>query len=464
VPPSEQKERYEQLLRFTGLSPFTSRLAGRLSGGMKQKLGLACTLLSQPRIFLLDEPGVGVDPLARRELVSMVREVLTPDRLVIWSTAYLDEAEMCDTVLLLNEGELLYSGPPKELSAQVNGRVFRIGSVKSERRRLIPMLWRHENIMDAVVQGSCLRVLVRDPEESIRSLLPEQATCDPAAPRFEDAFMGILGGIPHEGTFAAELFEDKASVREGGAPTVTAEHLTKRFGTFVAVNDISFAIKRGEIFGLLGPNGAGKSTTFKMLCGLTRPTLGKSAIAGLDFQSASGRAKAHLGYMAQKFSLYEDLTVLQNLRFFSGIYGLKGRRRGEAIGRVVKAFVLEPYLKTPSRDLPLGFKQRLSLACAIMHGPEVLFLDEPTSGVDPVTRREFWAAINNAAECGVTVLITTHFMDEAEYCDRIALIYQGRVVAQGSPDDLKSLAATNKDPLPTLEEAFIALIERENQS
>jgi ABC-type multidrug transport system ATPase subunit len=244
---------------------------------------------------------------------------------------------------------------------------------------------------------------------------------------------------------------------------VEAERLTKRFGSFTAAQDVTFRIRKGEIFGLLGPNGAGKSTTFKMLCGLLTPTSGTARVAGADLYRAGGEARARLGYMAQKFSLYGNLSVRQNLDFFAGVYGLGGRRKHDAVARLVAAFDLAPYLDTNAGDLPLGFKQRLALTCAVLHNPPVLFLDEPTSGVDPLTRREFWAHINAMVEGGITVLVTTHFLDEAEYCDRVALIYKGQVIAEGSPDDLKERTRSAELPEPTLEDAFIALVERFDQ-
>jgi ABC-type multidrug transport system ATPase subunit len=241
---------------------------------------------------------------------------------------------------------------------------------------------------------------------------------------------------------------------------VEADGLTKKFGDFTAVDRVSFRIGQGEIYGLLGPNGAGKSTTFKMLCGLLRPTAGTARVAGLDLYRAGGTARAGLGYMAQKFSLYGGLSVRQNLDFFAGVYGLRGARRRERIARLVEALGLGQYLGRDAGELPLGFKQRLALACAVTHDPAVLFLDEPTSGVDPLTRREFWGHINAMVERGVTVPVTTHFLDEAEYCDRISLVYKGRIIAEGSPDELKGRARSDGRPEPTLEDAFIALVEQ----
>ncbi len=242
---------------------------------------------------------------------------------------------------------------------------------------------------------------------------------------------------------------------------IEARGLTKRFGSFTAVEDIGFSIRRGEVFGLLGPNGAGKSTTFKMMCGLMRPTSGAAFVEGLDLYRAGSAARRRIGYMAQKFSLYGDLSVRQNLEFFSGVYGLAGERRQAALAAARQRFALDPHIDAQAGELPLGFKQRLALACAVMHKPAVLFLDEPTSGVDPLTRRRFWYDINAMVERGVTVMVTTHFLDEAEYCDRIALVYRGRVIAAGSPDALKASVRSAARPQPTLEDAFIALVEQD---
>jgi ABC-2 type transport system ATP-binding protein len=245
---------------------------------------------------------------------------------------------------------------------------------------------------------------------------------------------------------------------------ISAEGLTKKFGTFIAASNITCSIKRGEIFGLLGPNGAGKSTTFKMLCGLLKPTEGKAMVGGVDLLKSPGMARRHIGYMAQKFSLYGKLSVLENLKFFSGIYDLQGEKQKSAIQSMIEIFSLKPYLSVSADLLPLGFKQRLSLACATMHEPEILFLDEPTSGVDPITRREFWNHIHGLVEKGVTIMVTTHFMDEAEYCDRIALVYQGKIIHTDTPSHLKELSQTKDFTEPSLEEAFITLIEAYDRS
>jgi ABC-2 type transport system ATP-binding protein len=457
-----RREQFARLLAFTDLARFTGRLAGKLSGGMKQKLGLACALLQAPRLLLLDEPSVGVDPISRRELWRMVKDLVGEGIAVVWSTAYLDEAELCDNVLLLNQGKLLFQGRPAELTGRLEGRTWRLTGIEAGRRGVLARALDRDGIVDGVIQGRSVRLVYakdRAPDrEAVAALAPEAADARIVAtpPRFEDAFVDILGGGPGgRSLLAAEM----GQVADDGKAVIEASHLVKRFGSFTAVDDVSFSIRRGEIFGFLGPNGAGKSTTFKMLCGLLQPTSGSARVTGLDLKSAAAEARRRLGYMAQKFSLYGDLSVKQNLAFFAGAYGLAGKRRRDRIGRMVEIFGLHPYLGASAGQLPLGIKQRLALACAVMHEPAVLFLDEPTSGVDPITRREFWTHINGLVEKGTTIMVTTHFMDEAEYCDRIALIYRGQEIATGSPDDLKLQIRSEDKPEPTLEDAFIALVQ-----
>jgi ABC-2 type transport system ATP-binding protein len=444
---------FERMLMFTSLKPFIHRLAGNLSGGMKQKLGLACSLLSRPKVLLLDEPSVGVDPVSRRELWKMVQELIGEGLCVVWSTAYLDEADKCHRVLLLNEGKLLFDGPPKDLTNRLKGRVFLWDVPLGNHRKILSQLLDRPGIVDGVIQGKKIRIVCA-PSFPVDSRDSEWQAVDP---RFEDAFVDILGGGPSGESVLARTMPEK---KKSNTYPIQAEHLTKRFGQFTAANKVSFTIKRGEIFGLLGPNGAGKSTIFKMLCGLLQPTSGKALVSGFNLKIAPSKARSRIGYMAQKFSLYGDLSVEENLNFFSGVYGLLGETRKEKIDLMIRIFDLVPYLEFNAGTLPLGFKQRLALACAVMHEPDVLFLDEPTSGVDPITRREFWYHINGMVEKGVTIMVTTHFMDEAEYCDRIALIYGGLNIATGTPDELKDEVRIEGLPNPTMEDAFITLIER----
>jgi ABC-2 type transport system ATP-binding protein len=453
----ERRQTFERLLSFTDLSRFTDRLAGRLSGGMKQKLGLACALVKVPKLLLLDEPSVGVDPISRRELWRMATELVGQGIGVIWSTAYLDEAERCDHVLLLNQGRSVFAGPPGDLTAELQGRSFLLRGLGAERRQVLHRVLQHPAVIDGIVQGANLRVVLAAGAafSALAELgAPSSAFVEPTAPRFEDAFVARLGiSLRGESPYGR-----RDRIGSAGDVTVEAKNLGKTFGSFVAAAEIDFSIASGEIFGLLGPNGAGKSTTFKMLCGLLKPTTGAARVSGFDLRTAASQARGRIGYMAQKFSLYGDLSVRQNLEFFAGIYGL-AQGGATVIEEMVAAFGLAPYLDINAGGLPLGFKQRLALACATMHDPAVLFLDEPTSGVDPLTRREFWGHINALVGRGVTVVVTTHFMDEAEYCDRIGLVYQGRLIAEGSPDQLKARARNEIHPDPTLEDAFIALVE-----
>ncbi|MGO9469223.1 MAG: ATP-binding cassette domain-containing protein [Isosphaeraceae bacterium] len=455
----ERQRAFARLLEFTDLARFTGRLAGDLSGGMKQKLGLACALIRAPRLLLLDEPSVGVDPISRRELWKMVYDLVDQGIGVVWSTSYLDEAERCARVYLLHEGKVLYDGPPRELTARVEGRSFLVAGAGQAGRQLLARALTRPEILDGVIQGSSVRLVTRTGARppTPGELGSADAQVKPAPPRFEDAYVDLLGGRDKQSSLLAIAPDQPAS---GEGPVVEVKGLTKKFGDFTAADRITFQIGRGEIFGLLGPNGAGKSTTFKMMCGLLRPTAGAARVAGLDLYQAAGVARERVGYMAQKFSLYGDLSVRQNLDFFAGVYGLARARRRQQVERVTAAFRLGPYRNSNAGDLPLGFKQRLALACAIMHDPAVLFLDEPTSGVDPLTRREFWSHINAMVERGVTVMVTTHFLDEAEYCDRIALVYRGHVIAEGSPDALKERVRGALHPEPTLEDAFIELVEK----
>ncbi|QIG06753.1 ATP-binding cassette domain-containing protein [Proteus sp. ZN5] len=455
----ERKKVYHQLLTFTDLTRFTSRLAGNLSGGMKQKLGLACTLLGNPKVLLLDEPGVGVDPIARRELWQMVHALASDGMLILWSTSYLDEAEQCKNILLLNKGELLYSGIPQDLTAKMAGRSFLLNVEGHQRRKVLQQAIIQPQVTDGVIQGQSVRLILKkqsNQTELLNALGKPDAKLIPATPRFEDAFIDLLGGGPFH---KSELAEIMPQIPPAPNETVIeAQQLTKMFGQFAATDHVDFQVKRGEIFGLLGPNGAGKSTTFKMMCGLLVPTNGKALVLGMDLKESSGKARQHLGYMAQKFSLYGNLKVGQNLKFFSGVYGLHGKQQRDKINDMITAFGLEPMVNQITETLPLGYKQRLALACSLMHEPDILFLDEPTSGVDPLTRREFWLHINGMVDKGVTVMVTTHFMDEAEYCDRIGLVYRGKIIAAGEPDSLKKMVASDDNPTPSMEDAFIGLV------
>ena len=455
-------ELFARLLGFTGLAPFSKRLAGALSGGMKQKLGLACALMARPKVLLLDEPSVGVDPVSRQDLWRMVQELVAEGMAVVWSTAYLDEAESCQEVLLLSAGKIVFDGPPQDLTSRLRDRSYLMRDIRGNRRLALTEGLQLPGVRDGVIQGASVRLVLAQGAgiEQITGLAQAyDARLVPAPARFEDAFIDLLGGGPGG---VSGIAARMAPIPQRDGVMVRCQDLTKRFGDFTATSNISFDVQQGEILGLLGPNGAGKSTTFKMLCGLIRPTSGVAEVAGLDLRRSPGRAKIQLGYMAQKFSLYGPLSVRQNLDFFAGIYGLGRAQRRERVQEMIEIFELGPLLDRSPDDIPLGFKQRLALACALMHRPKVLFLDEPTSGVDPITRREFWTHITGLVGKGVTVLVTTHFMDEAEYCDRVALVNRSQLIALDTPDQLKAMVADDAVPDPTMEQAFIRLIERQN--
>ncbi|NND89557.1 MAG: ABC transporter ATP-binding protein [Granulosicoccus sp.] len=459
IEPADRQAAFARLYEFTQLKPFQRRLAGKLSGGMKQKLGLACALMGQPAVLLLDEPSVGVDPVSRQELWAMVQALASDGMTIVWATAYLDEAERSDSVLLLDKGELVYAGAPAALTRRLQGRSYRLTHIAGDRRRLLSDALNLPAVRDGVIQGSTVR-LIRAEQASAATLneLAASRGCrfELTSPRFEDAFIDLLGGTPDGHSAIAERMDPVSTTRSS---MVECHHLTKHFGEFVATDDVSFNVRTGEVFGLLGPNGAGKSTTFRMLCGLLPPSAGTAQVAGYDLARAPGRAKAQLGYMAQKFSLYGLLSVRQNLEFFSGAYGLTGTLRRQRIDEMIDTFELQPILARSPDELPLGFKQRLALACSLMHRPSVLFLDEPTSGVDPITRREFWTHISGLVAKNVTIMVTTHFMDEAEYCDRVGLVLKGRLVELDTPDALKAKVACDDLPEPTMEDAFIRLVQ-----
>ena len=470
VPRDLRAQRYDELLHMTGLGSFTRRLAGRLSGGMKQKLGLACTLVRAPRLLLLDEPTVGVDPVSRRELWTIIdRLVATQGMSVLLSTAYLDEAERCASVILLHEGRILEQGTPAVIRQRVAGRTWAVTQPGGSQRELQARLDGQAGVIDALVLGDHVR-LVMAPAASAAELVRQVGLQDvalaPVEPRFEDAFIDLLreqgktgaAGVDTGGIAAVTQAVPAGTTNE---PVIHVEALRRRFGDFWAVNGVSFSVRRGEIFGLLGANGAGKSTIFRMLCGLLPASEGQLRVAGLDLRHARAAARARIGYMSQKFSLYGNLTVARNLDFFASVYGLGREEQIERTEWALTEFALADHADQPAADLPLGYKQRLAMACALLHRPEILFLDEPTSGVDPLARREFWRRINALARAGVTVMVTTHFMEEAEYCDRLAIMAAGRMLTVDTPGAIKARARSMQNPEPSMEDAFLLLAQGE---
>ncbi|HEY2623279.1 MAG TPA: ATP-binding cassette domain-containing protein [Dyella sp.] len=464
VSQDQRKQRFERLLAMTDLARFTNRPAGQLSGGMKQKLGLACTLVRSPDLLVLDEPSVGVDPLSRRDLWEIVEQLIVDEHLsVIVSTAYMDEAERCAQVFVMHQGKLLADGTPDALRKRAKGLTYIVAPPKDEPARDLQakLIDASDLIIDAVPSGGSVR-FIRQPDADAGKLQPLLQGLSPKErpEELEDAFMMLLR--QHHGEDAPPaakgdaLVEKKASAKGDGTPVIIVRDLVRKFGDFTAVASTSFEVQRGEIFGLLGPNGAGKTTTFRMLCGLLPATSGHLEVAGLDLRTARAQARGRIGYVSQKFALYGNLSVSENLQFFGGAYGLRGNALRSRVQAMQTQFQLDP--DAISGDMPGGYKQRLAMAAGLLHQPDILFLDEPTSGIDPLARRSFWRTITALVQGGVTVVITTHFMEEAEYCDRIAIQDAGRVLALGTPQEVREKAGTDHDA--DMNAAFIAIVEQ----
>lgn len=462
----QRKERTKELLEMTALTAFTERPAGKLSGGMKQKLGLACALLNRPQILLLDEPTVGVDPLSRRDLWRILREnAAARDMLIVVATTYMDEAALCDDVIILEEGHMRVTGTPESIARHALGCTFFAEQKKNELPvRLLQdrLIADTEHLLDAVPEAAGVRLLTNGTSDvqKLQALYPGvRFTERPST--LEDGYLVLrkefLGDWRLEAEESLSLFESSATADSdpaiAGNPdsVIHAKGLVRRFGSFVAVDKTDFDVARGEIFGLLGPNGAGKTTTFKMLCGLLEVSEGELCVAGIDVRHAREKARELLGYMSQKFSLYPGLSVLENLTFFAGAYGLTGSRGKQRIAQVLQAFGLETFASRAAGTLPGGYKQRLSMATALLHRPQILFLDEPTSGADIPTRRRFWRWVTALARNGTTVVVTTHFMEEALYCDRILIQDAGKSLILGTPEAVRSGCAT-------MNEAFIRVV------
>ncbi len=506
----DRKPRIAELLGFSQMQPFKKRKAGDLSGGMKQKLQLICALIHTPAVLLLDEPTNGVDPVSRRDFWRILYKIVKQGVSILVTTAYLDEAERCDRIGLMDKGKLLSTGTPHEIKLLMKDRVLTIRS--PDARKINRLLQNGLPGLNVNVFGDTVHILCELIEESRKKALQliqhsglRLDEIKEAVPSLEDVFVsmiskgGDMNAIPesqpgqpppstqslnpskmkpvselqagkapssifmHVGgavqkidlselqtgktSSPARSFDAGFSIETAGMTpaadspadyAVRVDGLNRMFGTFKAVNNISFNVPKGEIFGFLGPNGAGKSTTIRMLCGLLSPSSGRGFVADYDIFTQAEQIKQHIGYMSQKFSLYEDLTVEENIEFYGGIYGLKGIAMEKRKSWAMEMADLIDHGKTLTAVLSTGWKQRLALACAILHEPPILFLDEPTSGVDPLSRRRFWDIIYAMADRGITVFVTTHYMEEAEYCDRVALIYKGRMIAMASPLELKT--------------------------
>ncbi len=446
VSDEKYRERSERYLKLMDLHKFRKRLAGQLSGGMKQKLALCCALVSAPDILLLDEPTTGVDPVSRREFWDVLAEVSSEGVTTAVATPYLDEAERCNRVALLYEGQITELGTPKELIQKLQMHRLEIRSSKIEilETSLNKMVQQSRNVINDIQEfGDRLDVLVPDVEQgkaavstAARQSNLEEPQIEVSEPNLENVFVSKLKGTDSE-KGAEKQFHFKKTENKPGTIAIGADKIAITFGDFQAVKSVSLEVEYGQIYGLLGANGAGKTTTIKMLCGLLTPTKGTMTLAGAKSDLRSSNLRKRIGYMSQKFTLYDDLSIQENLEFYCGVYDVPRKERAEKMDWVLETCGLKGEEKLLTKSLPGGWKQRLSFGASVMHQPEILFLDEPTSGVDPLARRQLWRLIRQFARNGTAVLVTTHFLEEAEHCQKLAFMVAGEIVAEGTPSEIK---------------------------
>ncbi|MEH2410137.1 ATP-binding cassette domain-containing protein [Nostoc sp.] len=439
------QKRRNKYLKLMNLERFGDRLVGQLSGGMKQKLALCCALVSQPEVLLLDEPTTGVDPVSRREFWDVLAQLSAEGMTIVVATPYLDEAERCHRVALMYGGQIHEIGTPAELRANLGLHRLEVRTANLQATEEILSQNIETNIVDVQSFGDRLDVLVKNinsGEIQVRELLQQHQlpspTIEHGEPTLENVFVTRLrqqGSVP-------QFFPFPRSRKRGQSQTkgvaIYAHNLSRIFGKFQAVKDVNVEVRYGEIFGLLGANGAGKTTTIKMLCGLLEASGGEISLGGETGNLRSADLRRRIGYMSQKFTLYDDLTILQNLEFYSGVYGVPRKLRREKIDWVIATCGLEGQANMITGQLPGGWKQRVAFGACVMHEPDILFLDEPTSGVDPLARRQFWKLINDFARNGTAILVTTHYLEEAEQCNRMSFMVAGETVTEGSPSSVKA--------------------------
>jgi ABC-2 type transport system ATP-binding protein len=446
IPPDEIASRSLQYLQMFDMDRFADRLAGQLSGGMKQKLALVCALVPQPKVLLLDEPTTGVDPVSRREFWDALAHLTAEGLTILVATPYMDEAERCHRIAFMHLGEILQIGTPTELCASLGAKriELRTADLRKAEEVLSGVSGSDKDIIDVERFGDRLDLLVRDPDKEQQwvseklkgaGLSVDEMRVD--EPTLDNIFVAKLRALSQKADTAEfPAKQDHRSVR--GQVAVGAKNLVKVFKSFTAVKNVSLDIRNGEVYGLLGANGAGKTTTIRMLCGLLELTSGTMELGGTGGNLRTEAVRKRIGYMSQKFSLYEDLTIRENLDFFSGVYGVPDKDREEKIRWVLSFSGLEGKEDQITGSLPGGWKQRVAFGAAIMHEPDILFLDEPTSGVDPLARRAFWTMINRLADGGAAILVTTHYLEEAEQCNRLGMMVAGELVAEGTPTGIKS--------------------------
>lgn len=468
VPANRFYENRDRLLDMTRLSPFLDRPAGKLSGGMRQKLALICTLVHLPDILLLDEPTTGVDPISRRDFWTIIHDLVAERAVtVLLTTSYMDEAERCHQVALMHAGRQIAGGEPEQLVSEMGAVNVALRCAAPERLLTLARTW--PEVESAALFGSDVRLMLSDPEFDLEDALQAAGIGDFTLRRspagLEEVFVHALrqpengGDKGPDGAAPAATLADENGLSLGkrsragsdGEHAVVTDGLTCRFGDFTAVDAVSLSVRRGEILGLLGPNGAGKTTLIKMLCGLLPPSDGRAEVAGYEVAHAAHPLRFEIGYMSQRFSLYRDLPVLGNLKLCAGLYGIAPTERVARIDQLLSELELSAYRDRLTKSLPLGIRQRLALANALLHNPSILFLDEPTSGVDPIARRRFWNIVHLLARReGVTVIVSTHYMDEAEHCDRLGFMQQGRLIALDTPQALSEQAEQRAGPLVTV--------------
>ncbi len=445
VPENQLDARRTKYLKLMQLDSFRDRLAGRLSGGMKQKLALCCALIAEPQVLLLDEPTTGVDTIARREFWDILAGLTAQNITVLVATPDLDEAERCDRVALIYNGQIQQMGSPSELKENLglNRLIIRTSQLIQAEKALIVT----GEIVEVSTLGDRLEVLVKDVKSGIafvRDRLTQNNVqfeeIQPESPTLENVFTTLLrqkGSVPKSLPFP-RVKSLAISEPAKAKIAISARNLNRVFGSFHAVVDLNLDIRYGDVYGLLGANGAGKTTAIKMLCGLLPISSGEISLAGETGNLRSAELRQRIGYMSQKFTLYDDLTILENLQFYSGVYGIPPRQQREKISWVLSISGLEGQEHLLTRQLPGGWKQRVAFGASVIHEPEILFLDEPTSGVDVLARQQFWQLINDFARHGTAILVTTHYMNEAEQCSRMCFMVAGQKVAEGSASEIKA--------------------------
>lgn len=453
IPQDERKRMKDDLFERLYLHPFNDRLAKNLSGGMKQKLALCCTLIYSPDVIVLDEPTTGVDPVSRREFWIVINELVVDKNItVIFATSYMDEAERCHRVALMNEGSIVSMGTVEELKSPLDGRMYEFKA--TPQKDAIKILKNSGEFESVQPFGERVNLIVKtEGKREVTSMLEPAGIkveeFQPIEPALENVFTGFLEKSAKESQGGREeqdvegLFSTVPAWVESSDYNycIEIEKLLKQFGSFKAVNEVSLSIRKGEVFGFLGPNGAGKTTTIKLLCGLYPPTSGTGRVAGFDIRTEQMNIRKHIGYMSQKFSLYQDMTVAENLELYAGIYGVSRKDLIERRKWTLELAELVGLDNMLTRDIPMGIRQKLALGTCLLHRPDIVFLDEPTSGVDPLARRRFWEIIHQISSIGVSVMVSTHYMDEAEQCDRVSLMHRGFLIAVGTPAEMKKHVA-----------------------